>query len=200
MMKHSLCLIVAGALVLGVGTSVAEAQAPKVPPTLKVPAGHTLFFEGHAVGTQNFICLPTSSGGAAWRFVAPQATLFETSTGVPQQVTTHFLSVNPDEPGTARPTWQHSVDTSRVWARALASSTDPDFVEPGAIPWLLLEVVGAEAGPAGGSLLTDAVYIHRLNTTGGVTPTTGCTQVSEIGSLALVPYTADYFFYRVRRR
>ena len=190
MMKHSLCLIVAGALVLGVGTSVAEAQAqssvPKVPPTLKVPAGHTLFFEGHAVGT--------------WRFVAPQATLFQTSSGVPQQVTTHFLSVNPEEPGTARPTWQHSVDTSRVWARALASSTDPDFVEPGAIPWLLLEVVGAEAGPAGGSLLTDAVYIHRLNTTGGVAPTTGCTQVSEIGSLALVPYTADYFFYRVRRQ
>ena len=96
----------------------------------------------------------------------------------------------------ARATWQHSFDSSRVWARALEASTDPNFVEAGAIPWLLLTVVGAEDGPHGGSFLTHAVLIQRLNTAGGVAPSTGCSQSTEVGTLGLVPYAADYFFYR----
>jgi len=79
----------------------------------------------------------------------PQATLFNEHG---QQVITHFLSPNPDEAGTARATWQHSRDTSAVWARAIASSSDPAFVAPGAIPWLLLELVEATRDrPAGRS-------------------------------------------------
>jgi hypothetical protein len=83
-----------------------------------------------------------------------------------------------------------------VWARALRSSTDPNYVEAGAIPWLLLTVTGAEAGPSGGSFLTQTAYIHRLNTSGGAAPSTGCALTSDIGALALVPYAADYFFYK----
>ena len=49
-----------------------------------------------------------------------------------------------------RATWQDSRDTSAVWAKAIQTSSDPNFVKPGAIPWLLLEVVGLEHGPTWG--------------------------------------------------
>jgi len=43
--------------------------------------------------------------------------------------------------------------------------------------------------------LTATTFIHRLNTSGGVAPSTGCT-ASDVGKKAFVPDTADYFFYR----
>ena len=36
--------------------------APPLPSNLQVPAGNTAFFKGHAIGTQNYICLPSTSG------------------------------------------------------------------------------------------------------------------------------------------
>ena len=169
---------------------------PPVPDTIQVPAGHRLLMAGHAFGTQNYICLP-SGAGFAWTLFGPQATLFHNDA---RQMMTHFLSPNPDEAGTLRPTWQHSVDTSAVWARAIASSSDSGFVAPGAIPWLLLEVVGAEGGPTGGRRLRGATHIHRLNTAGGTAPAIGCSQSVNVGSRIFVPYEADYFFYRDQHR
>lgn len=87
------------------------------------------------------------------------------------------------------------VSSSRVWARAIESSTDPTFVENGAIPWLLLTASGTEPGPAGGAFFTQTAFIQRVNTRGGAAPSTGCTQRGDIGALVLVPYEADYFFY-----
>jgi Protein of unknown function (DUF3455) len=169
-----------------------EIVPPPVPDALKVPAGNQVFLKGHAVGTQNYICLATDSS-VAWAFFGPQATLFNDKD---RQIITHFLSPNPDERGTARATWQHSRDTSTVWAMAIASSSDPNFVETGAIPWLLLQIVGAEPGPTGGDRLTRTTFIQRLNTDGGVAPSTGCARSTDVGQRALVPYTADYFFYK----
>ena len=111
------------------------------------------------------------------------------------QIATHFLSANPAEGGIARPTWQASFDTSAVWGKAIADSTDPMFVAAGAIPWLLVQVVGAQSGPTGGSALMATTYIQRVNTSGGVMPSSGC-DASAFGKVALVPYTTDYFFYR----
>jgi hypothetical protein len=165
---------------------------PPVPPDLQVPAGNEAFREGHAVGTQNYICLPSGSS-FTWTLFGPQATLFNDHD---RQIITHFLSSNPDESGMARATWQHSRDTSAVWAMAIASSSDSTFVEPGAIPWLLLQVVGTEPGPTGGERLTRTTFIQRLNTSGGVAPSTGCAGSGDIGNRALVPYTSDYFFYK----
>ena len=177
----------------------AATDVPPVPANIEVPAGHSLFFQGYAIGTQNFICLATSTG-LKWTFTGPQATLFLTQNGqVVQQLTTHFLSVNPGKNRLPRPTWQHSLDTSSVWGRVLASSADAAFVAPGAIPWLLLEVVASQRGPAGGDILTRSTFIHRLNTGGGVAPTTGCGQSTDVGAVALVPYTADYYFYKANR-
>ena len=164
---------------------------PSVPAALEVPQGHAPFAVGHAVGTQNFICLRTGYG-YTWTFFGPQATLFSDDA---VQLTTHFLSPNPDENGTPRATWQHSQDTSAVWAAAIATSTDPAFVAPGAIPWLLLQTKGTSPGPNGGELLSDTTYIQRVHTSGGLAPTTGCGKAANVGSKALVPYTTDYYFY-----
>ena len=54
------------------------------------------------------------------------------------------------------------------------SPAEPDVVEPDAIPWLLLEVVGSEYGPTGGHRLTETTYIQRVNTIGGLAPSSGC--------------------------
>jgi hypothetical protein len=174
-------------------------QTPPVPRDIQVPAGNTAFLKAHAVGTQNYICLPSGTA-FSWILSGPQATLFLTlqwfNYEIRQQITTHFLSPNPDESGMPRATWQGSLDTSRVWARAIASSTDPTFVVPGAIPWLLLERVGAQQGPSGGSYLAQTTFIQRLNTLGGVAPSAGCSLPTNVGSTAFIQYEADYVFYK----
>lgn len=75
---------------------------------------------------------------------------------------------------------------------------DPAFVAPDAIRWLLLRVVGTKPGPAGGDTLSAARYVQRVNTSGGVAPASGCSQASDVGSKAFVPYSADYIFYAAR--
>lgn len=196
---------VAGASALAVALTLVAAPAaradrvtpPPVPTNILVE-GQVAFLEGHATGTQNYVCQPSGSG-FVWSLFTPQATLFSDNG---KQVTTHFFSPNPDENGTpVRAAWQHSRDTSTVWARVApdGSSIDPAFVAPGAIPWLKLEVVGTEEGPTGGDKLTQSTFIQRLNTLGGVAPSDGCAQPADVGKRAFVPYRADYFFYRAPR-
>jgi hypothetical protein len=165
-----------------------DVTAPPVPAGLQVPAGNQAFLEGAAIGTQDYICLPSGSG-TAWTFFGPQATLFNEHD---QQIITHFLSPNPFENGTPRVTWQDSEDTSKIWGLTIASVV----VDPTAIPWLLVQVVGAENGPTGGDKLSETTYVQRLNTVGGVAPSTSCT----VGMMSLVPYSADYFFYKAIER
>jgi Protein of unknown function (DUF3455) len=208
-------LLIACATALAVAFTVALPQPthaddvtpPPVPHNIDVPKGNVAFLVGHADGTQNYICLPCPNvitlaamcpaSGFAWAFFGPQATLFD---DVDEQIITHFLSPNlgsnPPEKGTPRVTWQHSQDTSTVWAMAIESSSNPGFVESGAIPWVLLRVVGAKDGPTGGDTLTPTTYIQRVNTVGGVAPSAGCTLSEDVGKKALVPYEADYFFYK----
>jgi hypothetical protein len=191
------------AIALGLPMFAEALIVPQVPPNIQVATRNVPFLKGHAIGTQNYVCLPSSSG-FSWRLFGPQATLFFTfnffGSEVPQQITTHFLSPNPSEGGVARATWQSSIDTSAVWGRAIASSSDSNFVAPGAIPWLLLEVVGTQHGPTGGAFLTQTTFLQRLNTLGGTAPSTGCGESSNVGATTLVPYTADYFFYHARRQ
>jgi hypothetical protein len=202
MTKYVRHALTAGLLVLGLTSSAAMAQpaieVPTVPPGLEVPVGHVPFLKGFAVGTQNYVCLPKGAS-FAWTFLGPQATVFQTFKGdLRQQVTTHYLSRNPVD-GNNRPTWQHSFDSSRVWGRVVTSSTDAAFVEPGAIAWLLVEAAGVETGPTSGIQLAQTTYIHRVNTSGGVAPGTGCSEAGNVGAVALVNYTTDYIFYRLSR-
>lgn len=170
-----------------------DLKPPAVPTNIQVPAGNKLFLVGHAVGTQNYICLP-ADGGVKFTLFTPQATLFKEQ----KQITTHYFSPNPFEGGTVRATWQHSKDTSTVWGKVADgnSSSDPAYVAPGAVPWLLVTIVGAQEGNKGGDKLEETTFIQRLNTAGGVAPATGCTVLTDVGNKAFVPYTTDYFFYK----
>jgi hypothetical protein len=134
----------------------------------------------------------------------PQATLFGDDGG---QLTTHFFSPNPSEANTnpkvlgdhmIRAAWRHSKDSSTVWGMVQPgnSSTDPAYVEPGAIAWLLVTAVGAEDGPTGGDRLSKTTFIQRVNTHGGLAPSTGCAAAGDVGNQAHVPYTTDYYFYK----
>ncbi len=176
---------------------------PPVPANIQVPAGHKVYRVGHAVGTQNYICAPTASG-VGYVLFTPQATLFADNG---KESMTHFFGPNPFEANTnpkvvgehaIRAAWQDSKDTSTVWGLVQSghASTDPAFLEPGAIAWLLVTIVDAQDGPTSGDRLSATTYIHRVNTHGGVAPSTGCASASDLGSQAFVPYTTDYYFYK----
>jgi len=166
---------------------------PPLPPDLdEVPAPNEVVFVGHAIGTQNYVCLPAGSG-AAWTLFTPQATLFRKHG---QQLTTHFFSPNPEESGSpVRAAWQDSRDSSTVWGRVTDMSSDANFVAAGAVPWVTLEKAGDQEGPGGGDQMTEITFIQRLNTVGGSAPPTGCSVATDVGHRAFVPYRADYFFY-----
>jgi len=194
--------------------------SPTTPALITPPAGNSAFLLGHAlVGTQGYVCLPKGSG-ASWTVkpARPEATLFTTVFGQDFQIITHFLSpdTNPNEAapnpvpfGSA--TWQSSFDTSKVWAQVpLSNSTtppspasipagsDPSCPNTGSIACLLLQSIGSLQGPTGGKLLTQTTFVQRLNTKGGSAPddADGCGSTTNVGNQRLVPYTADYYFFR----
>jgi hypothetical protein len=191
-MRSSSFVAAAIALAAPFAAMATHIDPPKVPDTLAVPAGSKAFLIGHAVGTQNYICLPDGAG-AKWVLFGPQATVFDDAG---KQIMTHFLSPNPAESGTPRATWQHSDRTSAVWAMKVAESDDARYVEPGAIKWFLLKVMGAEEGSRPHDRLTQATVIQRVNTSGGVAPASECTATGDVGKTKFVPYTADYVFYK----
>src|SRR5271157_3318146 len=179
---------------------------PPTPPAITAPAGNSAFLVGHAFGSQGYVCLPDGAGGTSWTInpARPEATLFTKFFGQDVQIITHFLSINanPNQnatlpvPLSGNATWQSSFDTSKVWAKAVGSivaGSDPaSCPNTGAIPCLLLQSIGNQKGPAGGKLLADTTFVQRLNTNGGAAPTTTC----SVGQTQLVPYTADYYFFR----
>jgi hypothetical protein len=181
---------------------------PPTPPSITPPAGNTAYLLGHATGTQGYVCLP-SGEGASWTVNSsrPQATLFVgLFDGFTQQILTHFLSpdANPNQFAPSplpfgSPTWQSSFDSSVIWGNKLDSFTaggDPSCPNTGAIPCLLLQVIGSQNGPSYPfGILTKATYVQRLNTSGGSAPATGCAFSTDVGGQVLVPYTADYYFY-----
>lgn len=165
---------------------------PAVPPDLAVYSNEEAFLIAHAVGSQNYSCVPTTTGGVTWTLFGPQATLFAEDGG---QIATHFLSANPIEGGLPRASWQDSRDTSTVWA----AMTKAVIVDQTAIPWFLLRRVGMQYGPTYGDRFVQTTAIQRVNTIGGLAPSTGCAVPTDLGRKVLVPYEADYVFYRTRR-
>jgi Protein of unknown function (DUF3455) len=163
---------------------------PIVPTLIQVEDGFKPFLVGHAIGTQSYMCQLIGST-VKWTAVGPQATLFDDHG---DQILSHFSSPNPSS--SPFPTWLDSKTSSAVWAQKVSESSDPAFVAPTAIPWLLLRVNGAMEGRTGADKLTSTIYIHRVNTTGGKEPSTGCSTPANVnGTRVFVPYTADYYFY-----
>jgi hypothetical protein len=198
------------ALACALGTlthAAAQVTPPTTPDTIAVPAGNSPYLVGHAFGSQGYTCLPTSTGGTAWSPTArPEATLFSDVFGQQFQIITHFQSINENPiagvtvPRSGNATWQSSLDSSRVWMvkkNGIDAGSDPSSCpNAGSIQCLLLQSVGNKKGPTGGNLLAKATFIQRLNTNGGAVPTSACT----VGQTELVPYTADYYFFRADRQ
>ena len=185
----------------------AQVTAPSVPDTIAVPAGNSAYLLGHAFGSQGYTCLPTSTGAAAWNPTArPEATLFTDLFEQQFQIITHFQSINENPkmgvtvPLSGNATWQGSLDSSRVWMVKVKGIDPSDEVascsHTGSIQCLLLQSVGNKKGRTGGNLLANTTFIQRLNTNGGAVPTSSCT----VGQTQLVPYTADYFFFRAEKQ
>lgn len=187
-------VIAATVIVSGPAYAEDRITPPAVPAEIEVSSAYKLFFFGHAVGTQNYMCAPAATlSGVDWFFTGPQATLFDANG---EQVATHFLSKNPLRDDALQPAWQHSRDSSKVWARRLNGSVDAAYVAPDAIEWLLLEVTGPQAGATGGDKLTAAVRIQRVNTVGGMKPPAGECTAATINTRKFVAYQADYYFYK----
>lgn len=154
-------------------------QLPCVPAGLEVPATNELTSSVVGVGVQIYVWTvnPTNAGSASWVFKAPHAVLFASNDGARGEVVgIHF----------AGPTWEDN-DGSKVIGARVASVT----VNSSAIPWLLLQATST----SGDGTFTGTTYIQRLNTFGGLAPTT---PGSTAGEEALVPYIADYYFYRAK--
>jgi hypothetical protein len=200
------------ALLLAGAAHAQKPAAPATPAIITPPDGHSVYLVAQAAGTQGHICLPTGAVAPSFSWTVkpsrPQATLFQRVFGIDVQVATHFLSPDSNPNGAApsplpfgSATWQSSLDSSRVWAQVLHSNSIPagsDAACPvaGSIPCLLLESIGSAAGAGGGNLLSRTTFIQRLNTRGGVAPEDGCSTADDVGRQVLVPYSADYYFYR----
>jgi hypothetical protein len=153
-------------------------RAPDVPDAIKVPVGNKVHFHAYAVGVQIYAwTINPTNGAGSWVFRAPEAVLFADA-DTNGEIGIHY----------AGPTWE-SESGSKVVAARVAGVT----VEATAIPWLLLKATGTE-GPG---ILNRTAYVQRVNTVGGLAPSTPGTAA---GQEARVPYIAEYFFYREQKQ
>ncbi|HEY7372313.1 MAG TPA: DUF3455 domain-containing protein, partial [Polyangia bacterium] len=86
----------------------------------------------------------------------------------------------------AGPNWTSTVDGSVVNGAKVYQENGAS----GAIPWLLLRATSN----TGTGVFSDVTYVLRVNTSGGVAPTTGCDSTTA-GMEVRASYTADYYFY-----
>jgi len=83
--------------------------------------------------------------------------------------------------------------------KPIMAGSDPSCPNAGSITCLLLQAVGSLKGPTGGKIMTKTTFIQRLNTNGGSAPDDGCVDLTDVGKQTLVPYSADYYFFRANQ-
>jgi len=155
--------------VMSQGAAYAEVSIPE---QIKVPAGYSPVLTVHAKGDQIYQC-SVNKGEYAWETQAPDAKLFDAQGKI---VGNH----------TAGPLWEYK-EGSRVVGRVVKKI---DRAPGSAIAWLLVEVVSHK----GDGLFSNVSYINRINTHGGLPPSSGC-DANHLGGEKRVAYTADYVFY-----
>ena len=140
--------------------------------SIRVEEGHKLAFHTYARGVQIYKWNAVTN---TWDFVAPVAGLFAEE-GYHGEVGSHYVG----------PTWE-SKSGSKVEARRVqGTGCTPD---PTAIAWLLL----AKFRTDGAGIFSKVSFIQRVNTAGGLPPSTPGGYDGEIKES---PYTAEYYFYR----
>ncbi len=151
------------------GAAYAEASIPE---QIKVPEGYNPVLTVHAKGNQIYQC-SLNKDKYAWETQAPDAKLFDAQGNI---VGNH----------TAGPLWEYK-ESSRVVGRVIKKI---DRAPDKAISWLLVEVVSHK----GDGLFSNVSFVNRINTHGGLPPTSGC-DANHLGGEKRVAYTADYVFY-----
>jgi hypothetical protein len=179
------CFVLSALMLMGCAADLSESSASlhestqaltrkdPIPASLVVPKGTHLAFLLEGVGSQNYACKAASEGTYAWTFIEPEATLY----GLLHWVAGHHY---------AGPTWEGN-DGSTVVGTKIAGET----VDASAIPWLLLQAKSHE----GKGWFSSITYVQRLDTVGGLAPSTGC-DAAHADATADVPYRAKYVFYR----
>jgi hypothetical protein len=162
------------ALFLGACASPPIAM-PVIPDSLVAPSTQSLSLAVQASGVQIYQCAAAKTDPTKfeWRFIAPEADLFDSSG---KKIGKHY----------AGPTWE-SLDGSKVVGAVKAQNDGPNA---SAIPWLLL---GAKSH-SGSGVFAQVQSIQRLSTVGGEAPADGCDQ-AQVGKEARVAYQAQYRFY-----
>jgi hypothetical protein len=179
--RHSLGRFT-GLLLLIAGAACATPQPTtstvKVPDKLQPGANESLAMIVPAKGVQIYECRAgrDQAAGYAWAFVAPEADLFDARG---DRIGRHY----------AGPHWE-ATDGSKILG-TLKERADAPAAD--AIPWLLLAT--KSVGPAGS--FSKVTSIQRVNTVGGIAPTTGCSQPA-VGTRARINYTADYYFFTTK--
>lgn len=147
-------------IALTLGSAHAQTAA-----SLNAP-GDAVLMRLSATGVQVYECRATAGAAPAWVFKEPRADLFLAG----QPVGRHF----------AGPSWEHK-DGSRITGKVVTSLPAPG---PSDIPWLRLAV----ASHAGTGAFSNATFVQRLDTKGGVL----AGLCPNPGAMSEVPYTADY--------
>lgn len=147
-------------------------ELPEQCSSIKVEEGNKLAFHTYARGVQVYRWNAITS---TWDFVAPVATLYAEEN--------YFGEVGSHSVG---PTWQSKSGSLVEARRVLGTGCTPD---PNAIAWLLLKKFRTD----GHGIFSSITFIQRVNTTGGLVPSTPGTADGEVKE---IPYTAEYYFYR----
>ena len=134
---------------------------------LDAPEGSTLVYHVFARGVQIY-----RWNGSAWALYGPDAILSADADGK-SVVGTHSVG----------PRWE-SNSGSRVDGTVIDRCTP----NPDAIAWLLL---GAK--PSGDGVFSTVTHIQRVNTVGGVAPST---PGAFVGDEVRIDYSTEYYFYR----
>ena len=169
----STVLLTACGTMQGGGSTFSQTNLPDA---VKVPAGQKAFMETVGVGELTYECREKQQGAGQfeWTFVGPVATLNDRSG---RAVGKYY-----GPPAT----WE-SMDGSKVTGTQVAISP----AAPGSIPLQLVK-----ANPATGSgAMSGVSHIQRVATKGGGAPATAC-DANAKGRRQVVPYQADYIFYR----
>ncbi|MER5899574.1 DUF3455 domain-containing protein [Streptomyces mirabilis] len=168
----ALAAVTAGTLFSATVGQAAASQPARTgvdaPAALKVPDGNRLTGVFSAAGVQTYTC-----ADGAWKLLEPAATLWAKNDRSHRPLALHSRG----------PVWVSTVDGSAVNAAAIANSP-----KTGTIPELLLQSTATR----GTGVFAGVSYVQRLDTHGGVAPTTACTGTDQIS----VRYSATYAFYK----
>jgi hypothetical protein len=145
-----------------------------LPEPVRVPMGNTVKMKTVGIGELTYECRDKKdmAGQFEWTLLGPVANLY---TADKAMVGKYY----------AGPTWE-AADGSKVTGKQVA-------VAPGGAGNIPLQLVKADPAMGMGKM-QGVSYIQRLNTKGGVAPTSMC-DMSTRGSKAQVAYQADYVFY-----